>query len=140
MTIFFPSGISSVWCGIFPATISKNFLLSFILVVLMWRFIINAILPSFSEGKIIVPKGKRVELLLLQFSPSGFGGFNVLCYSKKNNNSLKEISKKIAASLSTSSTAGIQKDAASALPFAAVAFPLVSIRGTCLHSLHQLSQ
>lgn len=106
--------------------------------VLIWRYIINAILPSFNEGKIIVPVGKVVELLLLQSWPSGFGGFNILCSSKKKN-SLKEIIKKTAASLCTSSAAGIQKDAGSALPSTAVAFLLVNIEGSFLHCLCQPS-
>lgn len=53
----------------------------------MWRlidlFIINAILPSVSEDKVIVTIEKIVELLLLQSWPSGFGDSTILCYSKE---------------------------------------------------------
>lgn len=51
--------------------------------VLIWRFTINAIPPSFSEGKIIVTIGEVVVFILLQSWSSGFADFNILGYYKK---------------------------------------------------------
>lgn len=46
---------------------------------LRWRFLINAVLPSFSESKTITTIKKVVKLLFIQAWPSG------LCYCNNNN-------------------------------------------------------